>query len=106
MTVFKNFWQKEDVAAPRSGLSTFNIERVFCAVAQVAAEVSVLRHQMLGDAHAESRDSVDMLSALSALHRQIHDVRLLIGDDDDVHGPSLIFCASVETHSACHTVSH
>ena len=58
---------------------------------------------MLGDAHAESRDSVDMLSALSALHRQIHDVRLLIGDDDDVH---IIFCASVETHSACHTVSH
>ena len=63
----------------------FDIERVFKAVAQVAQEVSVVRHELLGDAHAESRESAASLSTMEVLLVQLLDAELVANDYWDTH---------------------
>ena len=63
----------------------FEIERAFKTVVQVVQEVSVSRHQLLGDAHAESSESAAALSALEVLHMQLRDAELVANRVWDTH---------------------
>ena len=55
-------------------------EEMFEAVVEVAREVSLLRHQVLGSAHAESKESAAAMATLDIMHQQLQDVKLIIAD--------------------------
>ena len=63
----------------------FEIERAFKTVVQVVQEISVSRHQLLGDARAESSESAAALSALEVLHMQLLDAELVANNVWETH---------------------
>ena len=76
----------EDVARILDPGSSTNGDAVFEVVAGVAREVSMLRHQMLGAAHAESKESAAALSTLDALDQQLRDVTIIADDGETGNG--------------------